>query len=80
MAAKPGDKVNYRSFAGDVYEAVVKQPRGEDRVDIVVAIPGGEGYELHAIRWSETEPERNGAWPKGTTCHHEEHDGRKDED
>lgn len=65
MAASPGDEVNYRSFAGDVYDAVVKNVRAPDRVDIVVAIPGAGGYELHAIRWSETEPERNGAWPKG---------------
>jgi hypothetical protein len=50
-----GDKVRYRTFAGDIYDAVVSGVSGNGRrVDLDIVIPGvREPFSLRAIRWSD---------------------------
>lgn len=50
MVAK-GDKVGYKSFAGDVYDATVTGERPGGFFDIDVHIPGvGEPVPVRAVR------------------------------
>lgn len=61
-----GDQVAYRSFAGDVWDAVVTGLREGGFVDIDLSGPGlKEPYPLHAIRWSDDPADdRPGARPR----------------
>lgn len=69
MPAK-GEKVDYRSFAGETWDAEVVAVRDPGHVDLVLHGPGlGEGYELHAIRWTDdVDSALPGARPKRETA------------
>ena len=61
------ERVAYRSFAGDTWEAVVTSVWADGKiVDIDVEMPGGkEPFSLRAIRWYDDPSEPlPGARPK----------------
>lgn len=67
---KPGQHIDYRAFAGDVYRAVVICLRAERDlvgtfVDIDVIIPGcGERLTLTAVRWNDEQLFPYAGWPE----------------
>jgi hypothetical protein len=66
MPTVEGDKVAYRSFAGETYDAVILKLRPPKHVDVSIIGPGlVEPMELHAIRWFDDPDEPSpGARPR----------------
>lgn len=65
-----GDAVAFRSFAGEIWDAVILAVRQAGYVDVAVSGPGlAEPMELHAIRWSD-DPDNilPGARPRRSVC------------
>ncbi len=64
IAPQPGTEVSYRSFAGDIYDAVVTGVSGEC-VNIEVIMPGcRDRIGVGNVPFNTSPMAHRGAWPK----------------